>query len=309
MEPNETSPVRSTQIARRTVLAGAAAAAAAAAVGGAGAPAAVAAGSPIAELEGRYDRRIGLYAENLRTGRRIAHRPDERFAMCSTFKPFAVAAALDGRLVSPDPKFLQRRAYYPPSLVPDGLWAPRTREWLERGYAPTMAEICEACTRESDNGAANLLQQYIGGPGAVTRLYRDLGDRVSVLERWEPEMSDWDPSSIRDTSTPRAMGNNYRELLLGRTLRRRIRDQLTEWLLGNLTSDNTFRKELPADWRLADKTGSGGDYATRNNIGIAWTGTGVPIVISAMTSSSDIDAETLDAPLVDIMRLVVRELG
>ncbi|NGZ99982.1 serine hydrolase [Nocardioides sp. W3-2-3] len=68
-------------------------------------------------VEARHHRRVGLYARNLRTGRVLAHRADERFALCSTFKTFAVGALLDGRLVAPDRHVLDRRASYPPSLV------------------------------------------------------------------------------------------------------------------------------------------------------------------------------------------------
>ena len=38
--------------------------------------------------------RIGLYAENLATGAKIAWRADERFVMCSTFKASLAAFAL-----------------------------------------------------------------------------------------------------------------------------------------------------------------------------------------------------------------------
>src|SRR5580692_1136409 len=38
--------------------------------------------------------RIGLYAENLKSGAKIAWRADERFAMCSTFKASLAACVL-----------------------------------------------------------------------------------------------------------------------------------------------------------------------------------------------------------------------
>src|ERR1700679_183486 len=38
--------------------------------------------------------RIGLYAENLRTGAKIAWRADERFPMCSSFKASLAACVL-----------------------------------------------------------------------------------------------------------------------------------------------------------------------------------------------------------------------
>lgn len=262
----------------------------------------------IAEIERRHDRRIGLYAVNLRTGRELAHRPDERFGMCSTFKTLAVAAVLAGRLVTPDPHVLGRRGYYPPSLVAGVGWAPRMQAWQDQGYAPTVAEVCEAAQADSDNAAANWILQQIGGPDAVTRLARELGDPATTLTRWEPEMSDWEPGKQADTTTPRAIGEGYVELLLGRTLNQPDRRRLTRWMLGNRTGDATLRAGLPSGWTIAEKTGSGA-YGTRNDIGVAWTDGGVPILISCLTRASEAGAPILDAPLADVARHCAEILG
>src|SRR5512133_2127347 len=47
----------------------------------------------IADIEGRVGGRVGVFALDTGSGRMVAHRPDERFAMCSTFK-WALAAAV-----------------------------------------------------------------------------------------------------------------------------------------------------------------------------------------------------------------------
>jgi beta-lactamase class A len=51
-------------------------------------PAEVPGGAPrsLAEIEARVGGRVGVFAIDTRTGRQLAYRPDERFAMCSTFK-------------------------------------------------------------------------------------------------------------------------------------------------------------------------------------------------------------------------------
>jgi beta-lactamase class A len=63
------------------------------------APAAVQAGMPrsLAEIEARVGGRVGVFALDTGTGRQLAHRADERFAMCSTFK-WALAAAVLARV-------------------------------------------------------------------------------------------------------------------------------------------------------------------------------------------------------------------
>src|ERR1700754_3756327 len=45
-------------------------------------------------LERKYNARLGVYALATGTGAHLAHRADERFAFCSTFKTIAAAAVL-----------------------------------------------------------------------------------------------------------------------------------------------------------------------------------------------------------------------
>ena len=79
-------------------------------------------------------------------------------------------------------------------------------------------------------------------------------------------------------------------------------------MLDNQTSDDKFRAGLPAGWRLADKTGSGA-YGANHNVGVAWSPSGVPVVIAALTRRDEPDASGDNAVLVDIARLVVDRLG
>ncbi len=48
-------------------------------------------------VEASVGGRVGVFALDTTTGRTIAHRPDERFAMCSTFK-WVLAAAILARV-------------------------------------------------------------------------------------------------------------------------------------------------------------------------------------------------------------------
>lgn len=50
----------------------------------------------IAEIEAKVGGRVGVFALDTGTGRQLDYKPDERFAMCSTFK-WALAAAVLAR--------------------------------------------------------------------------------------------------------------------------------------------------------------------------------------------------------------------
>ncbi|OYO08280.1 class A beta-lactamase [Enemella evansiae] len=300
-----------TAVTRRRVLAGIGLGAAAAASGITGIrPAAAAPGTArdagriaalIADLERRHDVRIGLSAAALTgpyRGRRLDHRADERFLMLSVFKAIAAAAVLDGRLITPDPKVLDRPVFLPPEAICEGpAWF---AEQIAARRAPSVAEVCRAAIQLSDSTAANALMSLTGGPDSITRFARDNGDPVTQLTEWEPELNT--PDGDRNTTSPRAIGALFAAMIVGRALRTPARRRLTDWMLGNQTSDQRFRAGLPAGWTLADKTGSGID-ATANDVGIAFDPAGNAYQLAVLTSSPRPDTERVN----EIFAILARE--
>ncbi|WP_338498679.1 class A beta-lactamase [Streptomyces sp. SJL17-4] len=257
------------------------------------------------ELEQRHAARLGVFAHDVRTGRSVAYRADERFPMCSVFKTFAVAAVL--RDLDHDGSFLARRLRYTAADVKRSGWSPRTELPENLAHGMTVGELCDATLRFSDNTAANLLLRELGGPTAVTRFARSIGDRTTRLDRWEPELNSAEPWRETDTSTPRAISRSYGRLVLGDALPRRDRERLTGWMLANTTSGERFRKGLPADWLLADKTG-GGRYGGNNDAGITWPPDGSPIVLTVLTTRFAEDAAPVDPLVADAATLIAAEL-
>ncbi|GHA18937.1 class A beta-lactamase [Streptomyces purpurascens] len=256
------------------------------------------------ELEQEHTARLGVYARNLRTGRTVSYRADERFPMASVFKALAAAAVL--RDLDRDGEFLAKRIHYTQDYVKKSGYSPVTEKNVATGM--TVGELCDATIRFSDNTAGNLLLVELGGPTAVTRFCRSIGDPVTRLDRWEPELNSAEPWRVTDTTSPRAVGLTYARLVLGDVLEPRDRARLTDWLLRNTTSDEKFRKALPADWLVADKTG-GGRYGTNNDVGITWPPDGPPIVMSVLTTQPEEDA-LADNPLVaGAAAVLASELG
>lgn len=291
-------------LSRRTVLRAGlavplAASAGLLATGGAGA-----AGSgpdpAVRELERAHDVTLGVSATNLATGARLAHRSGDRFPILSVFKSIAAAAVLRDL----DESRLEHRVWYPPADIV--LNSAITAEHVDTGM--TVAELCDAAIRFSDNAAGNLLLRELGGPRGLTAFARSIGDDATRLDRWEIELNSAEPGDVRDTSTPAALARTFAGLLVGDLLRPRDRRRLRDWMLANTTSGPRFRDALPDGWRLADKTGAG-DYGTNNDAGVAWNPAGQPIVIVAMSRRDERDAPRVDAALADVARLVVRRLG
>lgn len=210
----------------------------------------------VAALEERYGVRIGVKASVVQ-GDSVGHRVDQRFPMCSTFKVLAVAAVLR------EFADLGRRVRYSRADLLE--YAPVTSRHVATGM--TLAQLCDAAIRYSDNTAANLLLEQTGGPSSVTRLARSLGDRVTRLDRTEPALNTAVPGDPRDTTTPAAYAATLTALLLGAGLDPEQADRLRGWMTRNTTGEAKIRAGVPTGWEVADKTGSGA-HGTSNDVAL-----------------------------------------
>ncbi|KUI25035.1 class A beta-lactamase [Mycobacterium sp. IS-1742] len=233
---------------------------------------------------------IGVFAVDLDTGRTVAHRAQESFAMCSTFKAYLAAQVL--QLVGRGERSLDQTLPVTAADVQPN--SPRTEPRV--GGEMTLAELCQAILQVSDNAAANILLRNVGGPPAVTAFARGIGDPRSRLDRYEIELNAAVPGDPRDTSTPEALAGGFRAILTGDALAPPQRRLLEDWMRANETS--SMRAGLPPGWTTADKTGSG-DYGTTNDVGIAYGPQGQRLLLAVMTKTAtdDPDAENM-RPLV-----------
>jgi beta-lactamase class A len=259
------------------------------------------AASPFAELERRSGARIGLAAVDTGSGKRLAWRADERFPMCSTFKALAVSAVL--RRVDAGEERLDREVVVDKAAVVG--WAPVTGKRI--GGALPLASLCEAAVEVSDNGAANLILDALGGPSAVTAFARSIGDPVTRLDRRETALNAAMPGDPRDTTTPAAMMADLEALLLGATLLPPSRNRLIGWMLGCKTGEGRLQAGLPAGWKIAQKTGSGGHGST-NDIGLLWPPGRAPLVVALYTTGSPAKGDALLTPLAETGRILARSL-
>ncbi|ATY32680.1 class A beta-lactamase [Sphingomonas psychrotolerans] len=228
--------------------------------------------------------RLGLSVIDLASGERFGWRASGRFPMCSTFK-FALAAAIL-KQVEHKHENLNRRI----SVVAGDIVSLSPFCEQRVGTTASVRELCHATITLSDNSAANLLLRTIGGPEGFTRRLRAFGDPATRLDRWETAMGEARPGDVRDTTTPEAMADLARQLVLGRALAPASRAQLVAWMKDTRTSAKSLRAGLPADWTVADKTGAGG-FGTDNLVGIVWPPHRAPLVVASYITGSTLEFE------------------
>lgn len=177
---------------------------------------------------------------------------DRRFGHASSFK-LSLAALL-----------LQRHAAGTVNADKQVMWteadmiahAPFTRERIGRGA--TLRELARAAQITSDNPAANILLRQLGGPAALTAFWRSIGDEVSRVDHYEPEMNIVPAAEFRDTTTPAAMARTVAKLIYGDVLPQAERAELKSWMIATETGLRRVRAGLPEGWIAGDKTGTSG---------------------------------------------------
>lgn len=258
------------------------------------------------ELES-YEResggRIGVYAENPATGKKLFWRADERFVMCSTFKA-SLAACVLARVDRGEEQLAAMIPYGEADLLD---YAPVAKQNLAAG-AMSVTDMCKAIVELSDNTCANLLLARIGGPASLTAFWRSLGDSASRLDHNEPELNRSPPGNPQDTTTPAAMAGNLRRLVLGEALRPASRTLLTEWMVNCKTGANRLRGGLPASWTIGDKTGYNGKDAA-GDIAVVWPKPDTPILIAAYVQGGTPNAAQIEAAFARIGRMVAERLA
>lgn len=255
----------------------------------------------IRRIETESGGRFGVACRISGTGEQFGYREKELFPMCSTFKMLAASLVLhrvDGGIEQ-----LDRRVKVPKTAVVAN--SPVTKN--HAGGEMTMAEICEAAVTVSDNGAGNLMLDSFGGPAQLTAYLRSLGDKVTRLDRIEPELNESLPGDERDTTSPAAMAGTVERLTLGDRLSQKSRAQLVDWLVANKTGDERIRAGLPKGWRCGDKTGTG-EQGSTNDAAVIWPASGHPIVMSVyLTGTKEVLAKR-NAAIASVSRALIEAI-
>ena len=252
----------------------------------------------IATIEARIGGRIGIAAFDTGNNKHLDYRAEERFPMCSTFKFLAAAAVL--KRVDEGKEKLERFVPYNAKDILE--YAPVTKEHLKEG-GMTLDALCAAAIEQSDNTAGNLLLNVIGGPAGLTNFVRGLGDRVTRLDRIEPDLNSATPGDERDTTTPAAMSSDMQRLLLADALSETSRRQLDDWLKRNETGGSMIRAGVPKTWSVGDKTGRGAN-GTTNDIAIVRPPGRAPILLAIYSLGSTATANDREAAIAEVAKVV-----
>jgi beta-lactamase class A len=171
----------------------------------------------------------------------------------------------------------------------------------------TLNALCAAAIDQSDNTAANLILETIGGPKGVTEFARSLADEFTRLDRNEPELNVATPGDDRDTTTPAAMSKDLQRLFTSDILSRESQSRLEAWMVANETGLKMIRASVPADWKVGDKTGRSGNGAS-NDVAILRPPTGGPIFLAIYVNAPNESSDGRDTLVAEAAKIAMELL-
>ena len=254
----------------------------------------------IRALEHRSGGRLGVGILYTASGQLLGSRLNERFAMCSTFKFLAVALTL-ARVDKGEEK-IDRRIYFSRNdlVMPYKATEPHLTDGM------TIEQLCEAALFYSDSTAANMLLASFGGPSALNNYLRDMGDDATILSNYEPTLNIVKTGETNNTTTPHAMVEDLKKILLGDALSVSSRNLLTNWMINSKdVAAQRLRVGLPEGWRIANKPGTWKGIST-NDIGVIFPPHGDPIIIAAYLGEALGSIPDQEATLADVARIAIR---
>ena len=267
------------------------------------APAPVSTPIDLSALEAENGGRLGFVAHDTGSNRLLAWRGDERFVYCSTFKLYLSAATLER--VQAGQERLDRTI--PVTAADMVSHAPVTGPAV--GSTLTIEQLMKAVVEVSDNPAANILIRELGGIDALRGWYRSIDDQSTTVDRLEPMMNRLDGD--KDTITPLQSAANLRRLFIAADtpLTGVNQTRLLGWMFDSPTGAARIKAGVPAGWRVAHKTGTGG-YGPTNDIGVLYPPTGAPVIVAAYYHATPDTADAAnDAVIAEAARMALKALG
>ena len=248
-------------------------------------------------IEASLSAHIGISVLDTQTGESWDYNGNQRFPLTSTFKTIACAKLLydaeQGKINYKSTVEIKKA-----DLV---TYSPVIEKQV--GQAITLDDACFATMTTSDNAAANIILNALGGPESVTDFLRQIGDKETRLDRIEPELNEGKLGDLRDTTTPNAIVNTLNELLFGSTLSQDGQKKLEYWMVNNQVTGNLLRSVLPEGWNIADRSGAGG-FGARSITAVVWSEAQSPIIVSIYLAQTEASIADRNDAIVKIGRSI-----
>ncbi len=258
--------------------------------------------SELKHIEQENDVTIGVYGMNTDNGKVYKHNPDERFAFASTYKAIASGILLNN---VPNDKLNKKIKINEQDIV---AYSPVTEKYI--GKTISLKSLVQASMLQSDNTANNKIIQEIGDIEGFNNELKGLGDYISKPQRLEPDLNDYDPTKIADTTTPRAAATTLHKLLVSNQMDKDNQALLKQVMIENETGDSLIKAGVSKQYIVGDKSGQGLTYGTRNDLAFIYTDKHrKPIILAVYTKQDQKNAKPDDKIIAAAAEEAIKKLN
>lgn len=257
--------------------------------------------SELKHIEQENDVTIGVYGMNTDNGKVYKHNADERFAFASTYKAIASGILLNNM---PNGKLNKKIKINEQDIV---AYSPVTEKYI--GKTMSLKSLVQASMLQSDNTANNKIINEIGGIEGFNNELKSLGDYISKPQRLEPDLNDYDPTKIADTTTPRAAATTLHKLLASKQMDKDNQALLKQVMIENETGDSLIKAGVPKEYTVGDKSGQALTYGTRNDLAFIYTDKHrKPIILAVYTKQDQKNAKPDDKIIAAAAKEAIKKL-
>lgn len=191
----------------------------------------------------------------------------------------------------------------------EGTYSPLRKLHPGRDFSITMRELLRWSVAESDNNACDILIEYAGGIGSVSRDMYRAGVRRCHLSETEASMQADPMRSYANWSTPESVVLLLRRIYDGRILTGKYLSCLKDIMASCVTGPDKIKAGLQPGMTLAHKTGTGfrladGTKTADNDAGVITLPDGRQIFIAVLIKDSrESDAENAKT-IAEITRMI-----
>jgi beta-lactamase class A len=248
--------------------------------------------------------KVGVAVELLETKESILLNGQEKFPMQSVYK-LPIAMAVLHQVDEGALKLEQLIRVTTNDFVTKMRNSP-IRDAHPLGAELSVSNLLRQMISESDGTACDVLLRLLDGPASVDHYLRKLGVTNVVVATTEKEMGQDELAQYRNWATPEGMAELLGMLHAGRGVSVPGRQMLLQFLTETSTGSRRIRGLLPAETRVAHKTGSSRtvNSLTRatNDAGIVTLPDGRHLAIAVFVSDSVADDTTREAVIARISR-------
>jgi beta-lactamase class A len=251
----------------------------------------------VASVAAQVGGRVGVCITQVETGESVSVAADEMLPLYSVVKfPLAVLVFHE---VGAGKLHLDTQVTVTQEDRAPGVTSNAAR-WKELPVQKSVRELLEYALLTSDNTACDRLMRLLGGPAEVTKGLRALGINDVDVKIYTREIGKYKEHPNRGSA--RAVTALLARLQKGEILAREQRDVLFAMMEKCETGAKRIRGDLPPGTTVLDKTGTGGDGAATNDVGIFSLPGGGHVAVSVLISGSRQPDDQQEAAIARIAR-------